>query len=87
MSTELRTRLSDSRGNPSRWVALGFALLFGLGAVVAACVGQGGHVTAVLAFMFLASFNVAFGRRPMTTQVVGALGRLWPGGASRQGPP
>jgi hypothetical protein len=77
--------LSDPRGNPSRWVALLFAIMFGIGAVTVAVLGQGYPVTAVLAFLFLACFDAAFGRRPVAVQVAAVLARRGrgasPGGA------
>jgi hypothetical protein len=77
-----RTWLSDPRGNPSRWVALFLAVLFAVGAVAAALLGQGPHVTGILACLFLAAFNVAFGRRAVIAEVMLALARRPAGSGS-----
>ena len=69
------SRLSDPRGNPSRWVALGFAAVLGLGAVAAALMGQGPDVIAPLAMMFFISFNVAFGKRGTLAEIAATFGR------------
>ena len=67
--------LCDPRGNPSRWVALVLALMFGVGAIAAALLGQGYRVTCVLLFVFLACFDTAFGRRPVAVEVASVLAR------------
>lgn len=56
-------------GGPSRWVALAFAVVFAVGTLAAALVGAGYHAMAVLAFLFIACFNVSFGRPPMTAGI------------------
>lgn len=67
--------LTNGRGNPSRWVALALAVLFGVGAVTAAVLGEGGDVTAVLGGMFVIAFNTAFGRQPIVAQIAAAFAR------------
>lgn len=81
MASITRSRLSDPRGNPSRWVALGFAAVFGLGAVVAALLGHGPEVIAPLGMMFVLSFNVAFGKRGSLAEIAAAFGRRSQGGS------
>jgi hypothetical protein len=56
-------------------VALGFAILFGLATVIAAVIGQDYRVATVLALLFVACFDAAFGRRPALVQVANAFGR------------
>jgi hypothetical protein len=67
------TWFSDSRGYPSRWIALFLAIMFGLGAVVVALLGEGYPVTAVLGFLFVVCFDAAFGRRSVAVQVACAF--------------
>lgn len=67
--------MSDPRGNPSRWVALALSVLFAVGAVCAALLGEGAHVTGVLAGMFVITFNAAFGRQGTLAQIGVALAR------------
>lgn len=67
--------VKDARGNPSRWLALALSVVFGVGAVAAALVGEGAHTTAALGFLFVVAFNVAFGRRSVAAQVASSLGR------------
>lgn len=81
------SRLSDPRGNPSRWVALGFAVLLGLGTVAAALLGQGAEVITVLAMMFVVAFNVAFGKRGTLAEIAAAFGRRQRQGGSKSPPP
>lgn len=73
------SRWSDPRGNPSRWVALLLATLLGIGLVTAAILDAGYHVVVVLAFVFLACFDAAFGRRPVAVQLASILARRPPG--------
>jgi hypothetical protein len=77
------SRLSDPRGNPSRWVALGFAAFLGLGAVAAALLGQGPEAIVPLAMMFVLSFNVAFGKRGTLAEIAAAFGRRSRNGGSK----
>jgi hypothetical protein len=67
--------LADARGNPSRWVALAFSVVFGGGAVIAALTGEGYRVVLLLAFLFITCFNAAFGRKAALEQLVVALAR------------
>jgi hypothetical protein len=76
----------DRRGNPSRWVALGLAALFGVGAVAAALLGEGDHVAGVLGMMFVVAFNVAFGRRGTVAQIAAAVVRRSPKRGVEGGP-
>jgi hypothetical protein len=64
----------DRGGNPSRWVALALALMFGAASVVAGLTGQGSHETAALGALFVVAFNAAFGRRSVPVQIAAALG-------------
>lgn len=75
------SRWSDPRGNPSRWVALAFAVLFGLGALGAVFIGEA-RGAAILACLFYACFNAAFGKRPAMALVASALSN-----GRRGGPP
>jgi hypothetical protein len=72
-------RLTDPRGNPSRWVALLFALVFAAAAiamaVIAALRGDGYYIVVVLGLLFMACFDVAFGRRPAVVQVASVFAR------------
>lgn len=75
MSSLSGTWLRDPRGNPSPWIALSFAVLFGVGAIISALLGNDAHVTGVLAWLFLIAFNAAFNRPGAISQVAHALGR------------
>jgi hypothetical protein len=55
--------LRTTAGHPSRWVALGLALLLGAGTVAVAIEGSGYRVTAVLASVFVMCFKAAFPQR------------------------
>ena len=73
-STSLGGWLSDPRGNPSRWIALAFAVMFGVAAVVGSLAGLGYGVTG-LVFLFVVCFNVAFDKPSAVAQALSALGR------------
>ncbi len=81
------TWLKDPRGHPSRWVALGLACMFGGGAVAAALMGEGYHVTGILGGLFIVCFNASFGRRPVAAQVASAFARRTGGNRSGAAPP
>jgi 4-hydroxybenzoate polyprenyltransferase len=70
-----RSWLEDHRGNPSRWVALALAIMFGVAAIAVAVLGHGYGVVVVLAGLFVVCFDAAFGRRPVPVQIAAVVTR------------
>jgi hypothetical protein len=66
--------LSDPQGNPSCWIALGLAIMFGVAAVVGILSGLG-YGAGGLVFLFVVCFNVAFNKPSAFGQAVSTVGR------------
>ena len=72
---ETRTTWARDRyGNPSRWIALGFALIFSVGLVLAAVYDTGKPALGALVIAFASSFRVAFGQRHIAVELARVLG-------------
>jgi hypothetical protein len=65
----------DQRGEPTRWVALVFAVAFAVGVILAALTGAGYRVTGILAILFMMSLKIAYGRPDMASDLI----RAWRG--------
>jgi uncharacterized MAPEG superfamily protein len=65
----------DRRGEPTRWVALCFAVAFAVGVLFAALTGVGYRVTGILAILFLTSLRIAYGRPDFAADLI----RAWRG--------
>jgi hypothetical protein len=67
-------RLNDPQGNPSCWIALALAMMFGVAAVVGILSGLG-YGAGGLVFLFVVCFNVAFNKPSTFSQAASVLGR------------